>query len=351
MRKITKIIGYETNLFGERGTILSAEGLPYLGNKGRLFDWILTSIEKDRGMKNDRVGIPFCGGGSDTIGFARNGYTVKSNDLNEGVVDLLKRITKGDPLPMLFAKQFICKEFFEEMKARKDWMGAYARAYYSFRSIGQTYVFGNNKQMEQDHMALWNAVVWGTDKFKAEWQKLAADKGYQPIEGIPSPTWLKENFGTVAMIFYGLQLDKFKLEEPRVEWSVGDYQDQDWSDCDFLYCDIPYEYKKSRDSTAYRETMGRVGGFDHKRFWEWAKKIGKEKDVYISEQSIPIADNKMMVIAETATAVSLSASKCGRKERKEYLLKVQGCINEIPNRLSSNLSATRNRCGSRELDK
>jgi hypothetical protein len=132
---------FDYNLFGERGDILSAEGLPYLGNKGRLFDWILTWIERDRGRLEDKVGIPFCGGGSDTIGFIRNGYTAKSNDLNEGVVDLLKRITKGDDLPRLWAKQFICRDFFEELKPRKDWMGAFARASYSFRSIGQNYVF------------------------------------------------------------------------------------------------------------------------------------------------------------------------------------------------------------------
>lgn len=317
-------MGYEKNLFGERGTILSAEGLPYLGNKGRLFDWILSSIEKDRGMRNDKVGIPFCGGGSDTIGFARNGYTVKSNDLNQGVVDLLKRITEGDELPMLFAKQFISKKFFDELKERKDWMGAYARAYYSFRSIGQTYVFGNNKRMEEEYRALWNAVVWGEEEDTTKWQRIATERGYEDIEGIPSPTWLKRNFGTTPMIFYGLQLDKFKLAEPqRIEWSVGDYQDQDWSDCDFLYCDIPYEYRKSRDSTAYRETIGKVGGFDHKRFWEWAKEIGKEKDVYISEQNEQSADNGIEVIAENSRSVSLSARKCGRKMRKEYLLKIK----------------------------
>lgn len=307
------------NLFGERGTILSAEGLPYLGNKGRLFDRILRAIEWDRGCRNDKVGIPFCGGGSDTIGFARNGYTVKSNDLNKGVIDLLKRITNGDGMPQLFAKQFITKEFFEKLKLRNDWMGAFARAYYSYRSIGQTYVFGNQKDLENDHRALWNAVVWNTEEFVEMWKNVAQTKGYAPTQGIPTVTWLKENFGTVSMIFYGLQLDKFRLDLPqKVSWSTKDYEEMDWSDCDFLYCDPPYANTKG---TEYRETIGKVGGFDGKRFWDWAARMAKDKEVYISEQCIP-EEVKVQIIAETATAVSLSANNSGRKARKEYLLKV-----------------------------
>ena len=116
MRKIITEALYEVDLLGERGDIVSAEGLPYLGNKGRLFDWILRTIERDRGMTNDKVGIPFCGGGSDTIGFVRNGYRVKANDLNKGVVDLLERVTQGDELVQLWAKEFITREQFEELK-------------------------------------------------------------------------------------------------------------------------------------------------------------------------------------------------------------------------------------------
>jgi site-specific DNA-adenine methylase len=319
-RKILKEVLYDYNLFGEREDVVSAEGLPYLGNKGKLFPWILTAIERDRGRLEDKVGIPFCGGGSDAIGFARNGYTVKSNDLNEGVVDLLRRITKGDDLPRLFAKQFIGKEFFEELKMRKDWMGAYARAYYSFRSIGQTYLFANNRTSEKEHRTLWNAAVWGTDEYIKEWQDVAAKKGYQPLpQGIPTASWLKENMGNIPMIFYGLQLDKFRLQNPeKVEWRTGDYQSQDWSDCNFLYCDPPY---KTATGVEYRETVGKVGGFDYERFWKWAKDIGGEKDVYVSEQTV--TDDKIEVIAETATGVSLSSNNCGRKLRKEYLLKIK----------------------------
>lgn len=320
MRRIITEALYEVDLLGERGDIVSAEGLPYLGNKGRLFDWILRTIERDRGMTNDKVGIPFCGGGSDTIGFARNGYKVKANDLNKGIVDLLKRVTKGDRLVQLWAKQFISKDFFEELKNRDDWMGAFARSYWSFRNIGQTYVF-SSKELEKAHQVLWEAVVWRDVKAIERWKAFAEKKGYEYIEEVPSVTWLRDNFGGVAMIFYGLQIDKFKVDNYKdIEWSATDYMEQDWSGCDFLYCDAPYTYKSKRDSTAYRETIGCVGGFDHKRFWAWAKEQAQERDVYVSEQ-YKAKDCEVLAVKERA--VSLSSYNTGRKARKEYILKVK----------------------------
>jgi hypothetical protein len=57
--------------------------------------------------------------------------------------------------------------------------------------------FGNN-EIEQDHWALWNFVVWGTNEDWKKWQSITAKKGYQPFpRGLPSAKWLKDNLGIV----------------------------------------------------------------------------------------------------------------------------------------------------------
>lgn len=317
MRVIVKEQEFVYNLFGERGTVVSAEGLPYIGNKGRMFEWILRTIEKDRGI-GTKVGIPFCGGGADSIGFARNGYMVKANDLNIGVVELLERVTKGDKEALEFAKHFISRAEFLELKDKDTWQGAFARAYYSFRSTGQTYAFGKDTELEASHKALWQAIVHRGEESINQWNKVARIKGYQAVEGtVPTRTWQENNFGTTSMIFYALEIDKFKLEEENIEWHKKDYADVDWEDCEFLYVDKPYS---NTGGVEYRETIGKVAGFDHSRFWQWAKEQAKTKDVFVSEKAIP-KDIEVKILAKQEKSVSLGKHK-GVTERIEYLLKV-----------------------------
>jgi site-specific DNA-adenine methylase len=321
MRVINKEVKYDLNLMSERGTTISADGLPYLGSKKGLFEQILFAIEKDRGKLTGKAGIPFCGGGSDTIGFARNGYLVKSSDINIGAIDLLKRITRGDAQPMHFAKSFMSGRLFNLYKKENNWMGAFARAYYSYRSIGQTYAFGSNTELMKEHWILFDAVIWGAPEDIKAWNEIAKIKGYGQLpDGIPAVSWLKNTFGVVVMMFYSLRLDTFKLDNPNaICWETGDYEEHDWSDCDFLYCDIPYS---GGAGTEYRESIGKVAGFDHDRFWKWAREMSKEKPVYVSEKNIPLADNRMKVLFETQLNVRLRADTGLKKCRKEYLIRI-----------------------------
>lgn len=62
-----------------------------------------------------------------------------------------------------------------------------------------------------------------------------------------------------------------------VDLLIGSYEEYSYLEDCLIYCDPPYE-----GTTSYK-----TGKFDHEKFWEWCRSMGKNNLVFISEYKAP----------------------------------------------------------------
>ena len=134
-------------------------GLPYMGSKRRLsreiVDHILTAHPNTK-----YVWDLFGGGGAISFEFLQRPQIerVVYNELNTGVVELLRKIQKDGVTPEFY--QWVDRDTFHAHKSDDDWFGGLCAVVWSFGSGQRNYLFG--KHIEETKRQAHECVVNGT---------------------------------------------------------------------------------------------------------------------------------------------------------------------------------------------
>ena len=257
-------------------------GLGYLGSKNGIAEQIVDQLPKA-----DTLIDLFCGGGAIThcamLKGKYNNYIM--NDIDADIVNLFVGAIQGKYKD---EKRWISREDFFELKD----IDSYIKYCWSFGNKGESYLYG--KEIEPWKKALHYARVFNDYSLLKEmgiesdgsridikkhyveykqkyidWYKTHIGGGQQEGGSLPHPKRLHklqniEFSGRVESLQRLQSLQSFNL----------DYQDVIIPDNSIIYCDIPYN----------NTNCGSYNGFDHNRFYEWAK----EKDnIFISEYNMP----------------------------------------------------------------
>ncbi len=135
-------------------------GLPYMGSKRRLsreiVDHILTAHPNTK-----YVWDLFGGGGAISFEFLQRPQIerVVYNELNTGVVELLRKIQKDGITPEFY--QWVDRDTFNKHKNDDDWFGGLCKVIWSFGNNQHGYLFG--KHIEQYKKEFHELVVDGID--------------------------------------------------------------------------------------------------------------------------------------------------------------------------------------------
>ena len=134
-------------------------GLPYMGSKrnlsGEIVDHILTAHPNTK-----YVWDLFGGGGAISFEFLqrRQIERVVYNELNTGVVELLRKIQKRGITPEFY--QWVDRDTFNKHKNDDDWLGGLCKVVWSFGNKQRSYIFG--KRIEDLKRQAHECVVNGT---------------------------------------------------------------------------------------------------------------------------------------------------------------------------------------------
>lgn len=265
--------------------------IPYLGSKRKSALKIYQAIS-NLNPEGDLLVDLFCGGFAVGEKFMRNNWTVIANDKNKYVVELIREAIAGRFNDDVFTPEFITRDKFYEVINNPDnyddYYVGYVQCIWSFGNQQQQYMFG--KDVEPTKLA---------------GHKLVIDKDPSGVEGfIPKPyieavlkqsDWHKRRIalGMVARklknrIYELQQLEQLqqleRLEQlqqlqqlERLQLYSKSYHEVNIPKDAIVYCDPPY-----RDTAEYKE-----GGFNHDKFWKWARDISKTNKIYISEYKAP----------------------------------------------------------------
>jgi len=282
-------------------------GLPYMGSKNSIVEWVIGNMPKAEHFYD-----LFCGGCAITHGaLLTNKFKyIHANDLN--------------PFSMLFLdaikgkyhneNRWISREEFE---AKKD-----SDAY-----IAMVWSFGNNNnkgylyspENEKIKHALWDAIMFNdytlADKYgipfkktnytntknrrlaiMAHWKKYIVPKikkGQIKIGDERAELASLERLERLASLE---RLERLESLE-RFTMSTGKYSDVKIKPNSLIYCDIPY-----RGTVEYT-----TGSFDHQAFYEWA--LSQKELVMVSEYSMPNTFTRVASVSKRGILSSTANNK------------------------------------------
>jgi site-specific DNA-adenine methylase len=246
---------------------MSRYGLPYMGSKNQIAEWVVDKLPKATHFYD-----LFCGGCSIThCAMTKKKYKYYHiNDVNPLIVNLFIDAINGK---FTDEKRWISREDFFNLKEQDG----YIKYCWSFGNKGDTYLY--SKDIESLKKAAHYAIVLGDCS-------LMEELGYDlhDIENIKDTRKRYSAFKKIIKQKYG-RLDLQSLESLQrlqsleslrgLESYSGDYQDVKIEDDSVIYCDIPYINKGRYNSES---------NFDHERFYTWAE---KQKNIFISEYWMP----------------------------------------------------------------
>ncbi len=131
-------------------------GIPYMGSKrkiaGKLVDCMLANTPNAKYVYD-----LFGGGGAMSFEFMQRPQIerVVYNELNTGVVELLRKIQKDGVTPEFY--EWVTREQFKELNGGNDWRAGLIKTCWSFGSNQKDYLFGQN--IERDKELLHRIVV------------------------------------------------------------------------------------------------------------------------------------------------------------------------------------------------
>ena len=265
--------------------------IPYMGSKRKSAQKIYQAISNLNPDSNLLVDL-FCGGFAVGEKFMRNNWPVIANDKNKYVVELIREAIAGRFNDDVFTPEFITRDKFVDVinnpDKYDDYYVGYVQCIWSFGNSQQDYMFG--KDVEPTKLAGHILVI---------------DKDPSGVEGfIPKPyieavlkqsDWHKSRIalnkvaGKLKNRIYELQqlqqLERLeqlqqleRLEQlQQLELYSKSYDEIVIPNQAIVYCDPPYQ-----GTTEYKE-----GGFNHDKFWQWAREIAKTNKIYISEYKAP----------------------------------------------------------------
>lgn len=297
-------------------------GIPYMGSKARIAKEIVGLLPKA-----DTLVDLFAGGCAITHAAIKMSKwkNVLSNDIDWMPLDLFKRALNGE---FKNEKRFISKEEFDEKKDSDP----YIRYCWSFGNKGGEYLYG--KEIAPFKEAIHEFYVNGDFA-------LLKNMGYDEETFLrdkkdnPKAIWMhyKNRYGILhtyeakALLIYEV-LNRLKRLNSIIgggkmpTFSNKSYDEVEISDNSVIYCDIPY------DNTAEY----RVGGFDHKKFYEWCGK--QDKPLFISSYEMPdtfkcVWQKKigaLLASSGNSTTIERVFTPIHQYERNKILINEQGSL-------------------------
>lgn len=273
-------------------------GIPYMGSKTKI------AVDILRQLPSGNRFVDLFGGGfaMSHAAFLTGRYKdVLYNDYNPLIVNLVKGGLKGDYNYSVFQPRFITREEFYEKK-EKD---GYIKYIWSFGNSGHEYMF--SKEIEPlKHMAH-DFVVFG--RFNSGLDKIAPNirqavksnnirdrrmefcgfvrrtakrfdlQQLEQLERLQQ----KEKWEQLERLERLQQLEQLtRLEKRTIACSNISYLDYEHQDGDIVYLDPPYE-----------GTAEYSGGFDHKKFYDWA--ATRDYQIWFSSYK-NISDNRFKMV-------------------------------------------------------
>lgn len=248
-------------------------GLPYMGSKSKIINFICDSIPSC-----DTFVDLFCGGGSVTHYMVENDRYNHyiCNDKNHLIVDLLDKTLRGEYRD---DTRFINREEFLRVKNHDG----YIRYIWSFGNRGTSYLYSS---ANEDYKLLLHNVIFGNDfdelrtRFGIDLSNLSDIKDIKKRVSAMRQTIrnLYPQYDDVSRLQHIEninRLNEIKFDNERIEFSSMSYQDVVIPDNSVIYCDIPY-----KDTGTYTS-----GKFDYEAFYEYALK--SEHPIFISEYEMP----------------------------------------------------------------
>ena len=291
----------------ENGGIMANYGIPYMGSKSKIADFVLSHIPAAENFYD-----LFGGGFSIThAAMLKNKWnSFHFNEIKGDVVDLIKDSIAGKYNYEVFKPEFITREMFESRKNNC----AYTRLIWSFANNQRNYLFCKDIEKRKD--SLHSAVIhnifdetavdlldfncWPHDLFEIKARRLFIRKKVRDKLGLDAPEQLQglqqlEQFERLQQL-QGLQ----QLE--RLELTSLSYDEVVINQNSVVYCDIPYN-----------GTRGYGSEFDHQAFYKWA--LTSKHPIFISEYNMP---DGFFEIA----SISKQQKLCPSKTRKEFVEKI-----------------------------
>ena len=253
----------------------------------------------------------FCGGFSISEEFIKNGWEVKSNDLNKYVVALIREAIDGRFSDERFSPLFISRNEFHKVIKNphnyEEWYVGYIMCCWSFGNNQKGYLFGPGVEPIKK---IWHEFVVGCVIHEDLKKKFG---GYLLSQVIQLPNWHIRRLAIKKMIKGRLDLEQLEqlqqlqrierlqqleqLEQlqqlerlQRFELTSLDYQSVDIPQNAVVYCDPPY-YNTATYSVK----------FDTEMFWEWVRITSITNRVYVSEYSAPDDFKKVLRFPRKST--------------------------------------------------
>lgn len=290
----------------ERIDVMKNYGLPYMGSKNKIAEWILSYLPKAENLYD-----LFCGGCAIThcaieLQRYKNYYI---NDINEfmpyGFIDCINGKYHDE-------KRWISHEEFNKLKGKGDLL------------VDLCFSFGNNyqkgyaysKEIEPVKKAFHYALFYND----YSQMKNLCDIDLSPLKDIGGDIYKKylyaKNIIKQRLDLQSLEsLERLERLGTHVTPSAKSYDEIEIKPNSVIYCDIPY-----RSTATYNKQT-----FDYDKFYDWCLK--QTEPLFISEYWMPEAD--FICIAEKQKRVVLDANNNSMKKvEKLFIPKHQQLKNE-----------------------
>lgn len=266
-------------------------GIPYMGSKRKLASDILAHIIPRHENITDFYDL-FEGGGSVSFTAIRDyRFNVHYNELNSHIYKLVEYLKNNKTLEPKFYEWVTREEFFNQINTPNElatWYSGFVMSCWSFGNSQNSYLYG--KEIEGIKKLAHDFIVFGClDSMREIGVDITQLLNIDDIQKRRIlfcdyvKTTNKERFD-IQNLERMVQLERIQnlqnLQNPQNLQNLQIYNEsyenvEIKGENPIIYCDIPYigtgEYKE--------------GGFNHKRFYEWANDINYP--VYISEYTAP----------------------------------------------------------------
>lgn len=276
-----------------------AYGLPYMGSKNKIVDWIIGCLPSG-GTFYDL----FCGGCAVTHAAMLSGKWDRFviNDIDKKMPEAFVKALSGG---FKCENRVIDRETFKKLKDTDP----YVSMCYSFGNNGKSYLWGEDvaeMKLIASKMLMSESLKERVGYYR-QFLKMLSKKIVSSCDNAEVETIMKrastlenfQNFTRVENIERLFRLRSIKAESFDVSVNSGDYAEVDVSESGVIYCDIPYHNTNKYSS----------GSFDYERFYSWAE--SQKNPVFISEYWMP--EDKFKCIAENEKTSSYSASSNNTK--------------------------------------
>lgn len=293
-------------------------GIPYMGSKRKLASEILQKITQRHEHISDFYDL-FGGGGSISFTAIRDyRFNVHYNELNSHIFSLVEYLKNNKTLDPKFYEWVTREEFHKQCnRTDADWYSGFVMSCWSFGNKQSSYLYGQD--IEELKRLAHQFVVFGCldsmNKLELDLIELLKIKDIQKRRNIFCD-YVKKGWGR-----FDLQNQERIQSLERIQ-NLQNLQNlqiynKSYEDIKInghhpiIYCDIPY-----KGTGEYKE-----GGFDHDKFYQWAKDI--EHPVYISEYDAPFEKIEMF-----RHRSSLSATNNKKKVFESIFWNGKGNINK-----------------------